>query len=191
MNKVLDGYVEQSRKMKQTDNLFVLDPLHTPDKPILLRLRCISNHNKLFRKTMCDPKLVEIVSDLLGPSIRYINQEKVNMKPPQSSSSLIRWHQDWAFFPYTNDSLVTVCIAIDDSSRENGCLQVLPGSHKGPLYSHFQDGAFVSAITDPALDPSSAVHIEVPAGGVSFHHAFTVHGFLSKSIRTFTSYVVL
>lgn len=57
-----------------------------------------------------------------------------------------------------------------------GCLQVLPGSHKGPLYSHFQDGTFVSAITDPTLDPSSAVHVEVAAGGVSFHHALTVHG---------------
>lgn len=56
----------------------------------------------------------------IGPSVRYINQEKVNMKPPQSSSSLIRWHQDWAFFPYTNDSLVTVCIAVDDSTKENG-----------------------------------------------------------------------
>ena len=42
------------------------------------------------------------------------------MKPPQSRSSVIRWHQDWAFFPYTNDSLVTICIAIDDSTRENG-----------------------------------------------------------------------
>ena len=57
-----------------------------------------------------------------------------------------------------------------------GCLQVIPGSHKGPLYSHYQDGAFVSAITDPALDPSSAVHIELPAGGVAFFHAIIVHG---------------
>ena len=56
----------------------------------------------------------------IGPSIRYINQEKVNMKPPQSASSVVTWHQDWAFFPHTNDSLVTVCIAIDDCTRENG-----------------------------------------------------------------------
>ena len=56
----------------------------------------------------------------IGPSIRYINQDKVNMKPPQSESSVVTWHQDWAFFPHTNDSLVTVCIAIDDSTRENG-----------------------------------------------------------------------
>ena len=53
---------------------------------------------------------------------------------------------------------------------------MIPGSHKGPLYSHFEDGAFVSGITDPAFDDSSAVHIEVPSGGASFHHPLTVHG---------------
>lgn len=58
--------------------------------------------------------------------MRYINQEKVNLKPPESSTSVIRWHQDWAFFPYTNDSLVTVCIAIDDSTKENGKLSDEP-----------------------------------------------------------------
>ena len=41
---------------------------------------------------------------------------------------------------------------------------MVPGSHKGPLYSHFKDGAFVSAITDPAFDPSTAVHVEVADG---------------------------
>ena len=53
---------------------------------------------------------------------------------------------------------------------------MIPGSHKGPLYTHFEDGAFVSGITDPAFDDSSAVHIEVPSGGASFHHPLTVHG---------------
>ena len=53
---------------------------------------------------------------------------------------------------------------------------MVPGSHKGPLYSHFKDGAFVSAITDPAFDPSTVVHVEVAAGGASFHHVLTVHG---------------
>lgn len=56
---------------------------------------------------------------------------------------------------------------------QTGCLQVIPGSHKGPLCSHFQDGAL---ITDPALDSSSVVPVEFRAGGVSFHHAFSVHG---------------
>ena len=43
------------------------------------------------------------------------------MKNPGKDGSLgIKWHQDWAFFPHTNDSLVTVGIAVDDSTKENG-----------------------------------------------------------------------
>ena len=68
---------------------------------------------------------------------------------------------------------------------------MIPGSHKGPLYSHFEDGAFVSGITDPAFDDSSAVHIEVPSGGASFHHPLTVHGSSANlAIKTFTAHVV-
>ena len=62
---IYDISLPRSRKIKETDNLFVLDPHHTAEKPILLRLRCISNHSKLFKNTLCDPKLVEIVSDLV------------------------------------------------------------------------------------------------------------------------------
>ena len=62
---IYDISLPRSRKIKETDNLFVLDPHHTAEKPILLRLHCISNHSKLFKNTLCDPKLVEIVSDLV------------------------------------------------------------------------------------------------------------------------------
>lgn len=57
-----------------------------------------------------------------------------------------------------------------------GCFQVIPKSHKGPLYSHYTDGDFSAAINDPKFDPSSAVHMEVPSGGVSFHHVMLAHG---------------
>ena len=56
-----------------------------------------------------------------------------------------------------------------------GCLQVVPGTHKLPLFSHFQGGVFVSAINDTNFNPRNAVDIEVPAGGASFHHVRTAH----------------
>lgn len=56
-----------------------------------------------------------------SPSIRYIMQEKIHMKfPGEDGSSGIKWHQDWAFLPHTNDSIVTVGLAVDDSTKENG-----------------------------------------------------------------------
>ena len=56
-----------------------------------------------------------------------------------------------------------------------GCLQVVPGSHKGPLYNHFIEDKFASEITDATFDPSRGVHVEVPSGGISVLHPFTVH----------------
>jgi len=54
-------------------------------------------------------------------SIRYIMQEKIHMKYPGEDGSMgIKWHQDWAFLPHTNDSIVTVGLAVDDSTKENG-----------------------------------------------------------------------
>ena len=54
-------------------------------------------------------------------SIRYIMQEKIHMKYPGEDGSLgIKWHQDWAFLPHTNDSIVTVGLAVDNSTKENG-----------------------------------------------------------------------
>lgn len=68
------------------------------------------------------------------------------------------------------------CRLLNFFLRFIGCLQVIPKSHKGPLFSHFKDGEFVSAINDERFDTSSAVHVEVPSGGVSLHHVQTIHG---------------
>lgn len=61
-------------------------------------------------------------------------------------------------------------------SEANGGLLVVPGSHRGPLYDHHQDGWFVGAITGAEVDTEQVVQLEVPAGGISLHHVRTVHG---------------
>jgi ectoine hydroxylase-related dioxygenase (phytanoyl-CoA dioxygenase family) len=58
---------------------------------------------------------------------------------------------------------------------ENGCLLVVPGSHKDPIYTHHQDGRFVGAVTVDIPGADRAIPIEVKAGGISIHHARTLH----------------
>ena len=60
----------------------------------------------------------------IGPSFRYMPQEKLNIKPAGGGLA-IPWHQDWAFFPHTNDSVLTASILMDDSSRENGKIRLI------------------------------------------------------------------
>ena len=63
----------------------------------------------------------------------------------------------------------------------SGCLQVIPGSHKGPLYDHFENDCFSSAITDERFSPDKCHYLEAVAGSITIHHVRTVHGSASNS----------
>ncbi|XP_068692072.1 probable alpha-ketoglutarate-dependent hypophosphite dioxygenase [Montipora foliosa] len=179
LTQATDELIEMSTRKTKSDKYFIFSEGHSSSKSLLKRSRiiCPSLIHPVWHKALRHPKLLDIISQLVdSPSIRYIMQEKIHMKlPGEDGSGGIKWHQDWAFLPHTNDSIVTVGLAVDDSTVENGCLQVVPGTHKQPLFSHFQDGVFVSAINDTNFNPRNAVDIEVPAGGASFHHVRTAH----------------
>jgi ectoine hydroxylase-related dioxygenase (phytanoyl-CoA dioxygenase family) len=117
---------------------------------------------------------LDIVEQLIGTGVRY-NGHKLNMKYPEFGSP-VEWHQDWAFYPHTNDDLLAVGVVIDDMTVENGALMILPGSHKGPTLDHHQDGAFIGAVTDPDFTPEGAVPVELKAGGITIHHVRALHG---------------
>ena len=59
----------------------------------------------------------------------------MNMKPAGTGSP-VEWHQDWAFYPHTNDDILAVGVVIDDMRLDNGCLMVVPGSHHDPVLDH-------------------------------------------------------
>jgi hypothetical protein len=102
---------------------------------------------------------------------------KLNIKAPEYGSP-VEWHQDWAFYPHTNDDVLAVGVMLDDMRLENGPLMVMPGSHKGPTYDHHADGVFCGAIDADAcaLDFTQAVPLTGKAGACSFHHVRMVHG---------------
>ena len=90
----------------------------------------------------------------------------------------VEWHQDWAFYPHTNDDLCAVGVMMDDCAIENGPLLCVPGSHKGPVFDHHSDGYFCGAIDPetPGLALETAKPCIGPAGSISIHHARTIHG---------------
>ena len=97
---------------------------------------------------------------------------------PAGHGAPIPWHQDWAFFPHTNDSVLTASVLLHDTTRDNGCLQVVAGSHKGPTLSHFaeDEDKFANSITEKNFKPQNIRYLEAPAGSVTFHHVRTIHG---------------
>ena len=137
-----------------------------------------------FMQTARHPFLLAVVTDLIGPDLQ-IQHCKLNWKPPTISKGEIDWHQDFPFFPHTNYDLLAVMFLLEDATPENGCMRVVPGSHKlGPL-PHNQDGTFVGKLTDRlAVEGREPVDLIVKAGGLTIHHCLTVHSFYPNTTDT-------
>ena len=174
LRRTTDEFVEKSREVPDHTDVFDLEPGHTSENPRVRRIKNPVLHHVVYDQTLRHDRILDIVEQLIGPGVSH-NGHKLNMKYPEFGSP-VEWHQDWAFYPYTNDDLLAVGVAIDDMSLENGCLMVVPGSHKGPTYDHHQNGVFVGAVTDPNFSAGNAVPVQVKAGGISIHHVRTLHG---------------
>ena len=173
LRHVTDAFVEKSRNVSSNDETFDLEPGHSASSPSLRRIKHPVTKHPVYARYARHDAILDIVECLLGPNLRYHNN-KLNMKNPANGSA-VEWHQDWAFYPHTNDSILEVGIALDDMTVENGALMVIPGSHKGKTWDHHQDGYFVGGITDPTFRPDSAVSVTVKAGGITLHHVRMPH----------------
>ena len=137
----------------------------------------IARH-EAFRNLVTNPKILDVVENLIGPNIQ-LHHTKLNLKPPSSREARFEWHQDYPFFPHTNYDLLAVMIYFDEATEENGCLTIVPGSHKwGPRNHLFaKDGAFSSQLEDKSVvqDPAAWLKVPVPAGGMELHHCNMLH----------------
>ncbi len=173
LQRVTDEFVEKSRQVTEHTDVFDLEAGHTPEAPRLRRLKDPVAQHPVYDRVSRHEGIVDIVAQLVGPNVRY-SSGKLNMKSAAFGSA-VEWHQDWAFQPHTNDDYLTVGVAIDGMTIQNGALMVIPGSHRGPIYDHHQHGRFIGAVTEPDFGQSRAVPIEVGAGGISIHHVRELH----------------
>ncbi len=173
LRRATDELVEKSRSVTEHSDIYDLEPGHTADVPRVRRVKNPILHDPAFDQALRNPGMLNIVEKLIGPGIRYQNT-KLNMKSPGYGSP-VQWHQDWGFYPHTNDDILAVGVAIDDMTEQNGCLLVVPGSHRGPVHDHHEDGVFVGAVTDRVIDDADAAKVTVAAGGITIHHVRTLH----------------
>ena len=168
--------VDAAATVTENTAVYDLEDSHTPTNP---RVRRIKNPDTVMPSVaalMHQPMLVSILTQLIGPGVRF-QTAKLNMKAAGFGAA-VEWHQDWAFYPHTNDDLLAVGVMLDDVDDINGPMQVIPGSHKGPIHDHHAGGYFCGAI-DPTrcdADFDAAVPLKGTAGSVTFHHVRAVHG---------------
>jgi phytanoyl-CoA hydroxylase len=153
-----------------------VDPAHTPEKPRVRRIKSPFLHSDFFKAFTADPIVMDLLEPLMPSGIRLHNA-KINMKSAGVGEA-IEWHQDWGFYPHTNDDVLAVGIYLDDCTEENGPMLVVPGSHKGPTYNHHANGYFCGAIDPDELrdEIPKAVPLTGPAGTLTIHHARLLHG---------------
>lgn len=136
----------------------------------------------LHYKWVCDlatcPKILDAVEDIIGPNIlihsstffaKYANDQK-----------FVSWHQDSHYWRLSEPHLVSAWIALTDSTIENGCLCVLPGTHKRRSHhieKRHENNVLGKGLTvSETLDEGTAVDIVLKAGEMSLHHANIIHG---------------
>ena len=154
-----------------------LEASHTPEEPRVRRIKQPHLAHPFYRDLAADPRIMAALEPLIGADIRLRAGGKINMKAAEYGSP-VEWHQDWAFYPHTNQDVLAVGILLDDMDADNGPLLVLPGSHKGPVYNHHSHGAFCGAIDVDkcGLDVSNPRELHGRAGDISIHHVRLVHG---------------
>ena len=151
MKQVLADLIEGARAVSAHDDVYDLEPSHSAQHPRVRRIKKPHLVHPVFAEFMRSPRLLAVLSALLGPSGVRLHGSKLNLKAPEIGSP-VEWHQDWAFYPHANDDILAVGVLLDDATAENGPLMVVPGSHRGPTFDHHgPDGHFFGAM-DPVRD---------------------------------------
>jgi ectoine hydroxylase-related dioxygenase (phytanoyl-CoA dioxygenase family) len=124
------------------------------------------------------PKILDAIEDLIGPNIlAYLSSLWFkNANDP----SYVSWHQDSAYYGLDPHDVVIMWFAFTDSTRANGCVRVLPGTHRDPDHRHDEtyaaDNLLSRGQSIPGIDETGAVDMELRAGQFSLHHERVVHG---------------
>lgn len=169
-------FEEGAAGLEESDDQLDLEDSHTPDNPRIRRIKLPHTISDVVRELMYSDHILAPARDLIGPDLR-LHTTKLNMKSANYGAA-IEWHQDFAFYPHTNDDVLAIGVIIDDMQAENGPLMVFPGSHRTDIHDHHVDGVFAGAMDLAAcgFDVADAIELTGPAGSISIHHGRIVHG---------------
>ena len=134
-------------------------------------------HNGFLRELCLSDDLVNIAEQIVGPDVALFTTYVISKQ--QDDGLAVKWHQDAAYFPIEPMETFTLWLAVDRSTRENGCMQVMPGSHRPRTLrchgTHVSDGSTLP-LSLKDFTPDEAKDVELAAGDFSVHDCFILHG---------------
>jgi len=129
-------------------------------------------------RLVSDSRLLDVAQEFIGPDIALFASHYLSK--PAGNGLPVLWHQDGSYWPLDPMDVVTVWLAVDDSTPENGCMRVIPGTQHLKL-QQMRPNAAVKSVLDSEVDPSlvdetKAVNVVLRAGDLSVHHPNVIHG---------------
>lgn len=177
LNTATAALVETTRSMKCSTQTYDLDAGHTAENPRLRRIAYLDDLDPVFWEFCKESPLTDLAADLLGPNVRF-RECMINFKWAGGGQE-VKWHQDFPFYPLTNTTVAQFLVCLNDVGPEQGPLQVVPKSHEGPFYDHYdKDDNWLGYIQDDKLAEAgldTAVNLTGPAGTITVHHCATLH----------------
>ncbi|MBI4580456.1 MAG: phytanoyl-CoA dioxygenase family protein [Planctomycetes bacterium] len=163
MTEYINGYIErQTARGVRPEHL---------DKP-----HC---HDRHFLDLCSKPATLDAVERFIGPNIVLFSCHIICKA--KGDGLAVPWHQDAIYWPLEPMEVITLWLAIDDSTEANGCMQVIPGTHTaGPIehveIEHAESKVLHRGVPSHLVDASRLVNCLIPRGGCSFHAPYLIHG---------------
>ena len=125
------------------------------------------------------PSILDAVEDVLGPDL-LVWTVSIFPKYPRDPG-YISWHQDGTYWGLDSTRVVTAWVALTDSTVDNGCMRVVPGSHRRPILPHRDTYAADNRLSrgqeiEVEVEEQDAVDVVLRAGEMSLHHVNIIHG---------------
>lgn len=135
-------------------------------------------NDPFWLRLISDDRLLDIAQEFVGPNIALFASHYLSK--PAGNGMAVLWHQDGSYWPLAPMEVVTLWLAVDDSTPENGCMRVIPGTQHLKL-QELKQRTDVSNVLNSEIDPafvdeSKAVDIILKAGDLSVHHPNVIHG---------------
>lgn len=128
------------------------------------------------KKLMFDERIGKMAAELSGAQGIRIWHDQALIKRPWANPTA--WHLDTPFWSFSDRRAISIWVALDDATLENGCLFFIPGSHRSTRFDKITIGRNMDGVFDVYPEFRNAVTVAAPmkAGGCSFHNGLTIHG---------------
>ena len=137
------------------------------------------DHDRKFIDYARDPNLLDMIEQLAGPDFVLWNMSLFGK--PARDGKKVPWHQDGEYWPIRPVASTRIWIALDEATRENGCLRYVRGSHKRREIFKHHEAEDPSMLLQYGIDPDEidagdVFDLELEPGGMAIHDIFMIHG---------------